>query len=162
MNFLKDLSTSQIWAQARQYITFVAGIATALGLVTVAQQPNLVDGVMTVLDAAQKVVAAIVAIAGGITVIVNALKSSKAASPESAVQRVQAIANSPQTQPEAAQSFEAKKALVDATNSIPEVQGVVTTPTAAGERLAKATPAPTVVPAGTPEAVAVAQGQVPL
>lgn len=157
MKFLTDLSTSQIWAQARHYITFVAGIAATLGFVTVAAQPTLVDGVMTIVGSLEKIVGALVAIGGAVTLIANSLKSSQAASSANAVLRVQEIANDP-TQP---QTKEAKTALVEATNSIPEVQGVVMTPTPAGERLAASIPAPTVVPAGTPEAVAVAQGEVP-
>lgn len=157
MKFLTDLSTSQVWAQLRHYITFVAGVAAAIGILTVVAQPTLVDGAMTLLGRVEKIVATLVTLAGAITLLVNALKASRAASPAAAVERVQEMA----TDPKQPQAQEAKEALVAATNSIPEVKGVVTDKTAAGIKLAESTPAPTVVPAGTPEAIAVAKGEMP-
>lgn len=161
MDLLKNLSTSQIWAQARQYITFIAGIAATLGFITVAQQGAIVDNAEQIATGLKELIGAVSTIVGGVVLIINLFKANKAASPEEAVKRVQGIATQPQTLPESARSFDAKKALVDATNSIPEVQGVVTSSSDAGVKLALATPAPTVVPAGTPEAVIVAQGEVP-
>lgn len=49
------------------------------------------------------------------------------------------------------------KNMVAATNALPAVQAVITKPTVEGREIAAAIPAPTVVPAGTPEAKNLAQ-----
>lgn len=54
-----------------------------------------------------------------------------------------------------------QKALVQAVNAMPEVQGVVTAPTAAGRALADSIPSHTVATAGSPAAATVAGATVP-
>lgn len=149
----KKLTGPQIWAQARHVITFIAGIAVALGLLTATSSKELIDGAMTALDSLEKIAAALVVLGGGVTTIINALAASRRASPQAAVQTVQEIANDP-NQP---QTVEAKQALVQATNSIPEVKGVLTTDTAEGKALAMSVPETTIVPAGTIAAVEIAK-----
>ncbi len=53
-------------------------------------------------------------------------------------------------------SVEAKKALVTATDALPEVAGVVTKSTAAGVALSNSVPSETIVPSGTAEATKIA------
>jgi hypothetical protein len=159
MDFLKNLSTSQIWAQARQYLTYAAGIATAFGLITLTQKAVVIDNVEQIMTGLQAITASVATIAGAVVLIINTFKANKAASPESAVQRVKDIATTP-TGAQAASGLasEAKVALVQATNALPEVKGVVTMPTTAGVDLASSVPEPTIVPAGTADAEIIARG----
>jgi hypothetical protein len=157
MKFLTDLTKSQIWANARHYITFAGGMLVMFGVLGVTGQKEFVEGAVTVMEAAEKILAALAVIAGVLAPIINGWISSNRASPVAKIEDVKAMA----ADPKEPKSDEAKTALVEATNSITEVEGVLTADTVAGRKLAESIPAPTVVPAGTKEAVKVAKGGTP-
>ena len=155
MKWLSDLTSQQWWANCRHYITFGAGILAGIGVITATQQQGLIAGLNDIVGGLERTVAGVVAVAAILGPVINGLISSRRASPASQIQSVQAIA----AEPASARSIpnEAKTALVLATNSLPEVKGVITNPTGAGAALAESIPSNTVVPAGTPDATKVAK-----
>lgn len=152
MKWLSDLTSSQWWAASRQYISFAAGIAAAVGVLTATQQTQIMADVDQVISGLKQVIAGLAGLAAILVPIVSGIIASRKASPASNIKTVQAIAADP-AQP---QSAEAKVALVEATNSMSEVRGVVMTRTGAGAALALSIPSSTVATAGTPDAKAIA------
>lgn len=157
MNWLTSLTQSQVWANARHYITFVGGMLVMFGVITATGQKEFVDGAIAVMGAVEKIIAALAIIAGVLAPVINGLISGKKAGPVAQIESVQAMA----VDPKEPKSDAAKEVLVAATNSIKEVKGVIMDNTPAGIKLAETVPAMTVVPAGTIQAVQIAEGKTP-
>ena len=136
MDTLNKLTTSQIWANARHWITYVAGILTALGIVSLTQSQDLLAAFNNLIDGLEKVVAALVVIAGAVTTAINSWKAAHNAAPAQQIQAVSQMGKDPAS----------------------PVKGVITTDTPEGKALAASVAGPTVA-AGTPEAAALANGR---
>lgn len=116
-----DFTKSQLWAQARHYITFFCGVLVTFGIVTVAQQNEAALALNNIIEGLEKVIGGIVVLAGILGPIINGWISSRNASTKSQIERVAEIANDP-AQPA---TKEAKETLLTATASMPEVDKIV-------------------------------------
>lgn len=156
MNWLTDLTSKQWWAGGRQWINVTAGaalgVAAALGWVSAGDKTQILQTLDTVYTNINTLVVSITALMTLLVGVFNTIKAMRNSSPSSAVATVTEMAQVPATAPQA------KKALVEATNAIPEVAGVVTRQTPEGAALAASVPDQNVVPAGTVLASAIAKG----
>lgn len=142
-------------AAGKHAASFAAGIvalAAATHFISAQDASNLTDGVNNVYNGVMQVAKGVAEIVAILTPIYGMVKSAHNASPTSTIQRVEQIANDP-TQ---ATAPAAKKALAAATDSLPEVAGVIMNATPAGVALSNSVPSATVAPAGSDDAVKIA------
>lgn len=75
-----DLTSSQWWAASRHYITFGVGILAGFGLVTVAQQHDIIAALGDISDGMMKIVAGVGTLLTIAAPIINGWKSAHNAS----------------------------------------------------------------------------------
>jgi hypothetical protein len=133
-----DLTSSQLWASLRHWITFVIGLAGGIGIVTVVQQHDAIVAINDISDGLIKIATGIGTLLTIFAPIINGWISARKSDPKNQASAVGLIANDPR-QPK---STEAKVALLAATASISELKSpiVVSDPS-----LAAAVPGPKVI-----------------
>lgn len=144
------MTFDQFNGQLRQWVPIISTAIAVTGLLKPSEVAVLSDAVLQIVNGAGIIVGG-AGIIGGMVLAWRA--TSKAAivaaatKPENVAATVRAVTQAaPETTP----------AIVSAVNNLPDVKGVITSPTPEGDALAKSIPSPTVVRAGTEAAKAVA------